>query len=147
MLQQIEITDSVARNLIPEVGTSLVASLVIFLFSLAFKRVRQFLFYKRHEFEFEYDSDFRGCEYDVQWEELRLTFEVGEVHNDYLSKVNLKRNSVNPGKLYERLEVSNKFIEIPDWDLQFKLHSIVRTKPQTGVKEYQIYFVLKRRRW
>jgi hypothetical protein len=135
------------QKLPSEIGISLLTTLIIFVISLVSKRVRQFLFYKRHEFEFEYDSDFRGCEYDVQWEELRLTFEVGEAHNDYLSNVVIKRNAVNPGKTYDKLPVSNGFEKIQEWNLHFKLYSIVRTKPQTGIKEYQIYFVLKRRRW
>jgi len=130
-----------------KVITSLLAALVLFLLGLLFKSVRHALLYKRHEFEFEYDSDFRGCEYDVQWEELRLTFQVGNVHNDYLENVTIKKNGVNPGKNYERLPVSNRFHEISEWNLHFKLVSIVRTRPQTGVKEYQIYIVIRRRRW
>ncbi|MDQ2770483.1 MAG: hypothetical protein M3Y54_08290 [Bacteroidota bacterium] len=147
MLLQIQQTaNEIIQQLPSKIGVSLLTTLIVFLLTLLSKQIRQFLFYKRHEFEFQYDSDFRGCEYDVQWEELRLTVEVGEVHNDYLSNVIVKRNAVNPGKTYEKLEVSNKFIQIPEWSLYFKLNSIVRTKPQSGVNEYQIYFVLKRRR-
>jgi hypothetical protein len=138
---------NVIQQLPSEIGISLITSLILFLTTLLFKRVRQFLFYKRHEFEFEYDSDFRGCEYDVQWEDLRLTFEIGEVHNDYLSNVIVKRNAANPGKSFDKLGVSNKYNEISDWRLHFKLNSIVRTKPQSGIREYQIYIILKRRRW
>jgi hypothetical protein len=130
-----------------EVLISVLTALVIFLFSLISKSIRYFLFYKRHEFEFEYDSDFRGCEYDVQWEDLRLTFRIGAAHNDYLENVTVKKNDVNPGKAYEKLPVSNRFNEIPEWKLQFKVLSIIRTKPQTGVKEFQIYIVIRRRRW
>lgn len=147
LLQIHETVSNIMEKLPSEVGTSLLTTVVIFTLTLLSKRIRQFLFYKRHEFEFEYDSDFRGCEYDVQWEDLRLTFEIGEVHNDYLSNVVLKRNAVNPGINYQKLPVSNKFEEILEWGLHFKLNSIVRTKPQMGVKEYRIYFVLKRRRW
>ena len=130
-----------------KVITSLLTALVLFLLGLLSKSIRHAVLYKRHEFEFEYDSDFRGCEYDVQWEELRLTFQVRSVHNDYLENVTIKRNDVNPGKTYDKLPVSNKFNEIPEWNLHFKLLSVVRTKPQTGLKEYQIYIVIRRRRW
>ncbi|HXU36219.1 MAG TPA: hypothetical protein VN937_07620 [Blastocatellia bacterium] len=130
-----------------KVVTSLLTALVLFLLSLLSKTIRHALLYKRHEFEFEYDSDFRGCEYDVQWEELRLTFQIGDVHNDHLENVIIKRNEVNPGKKYEKVEVSNNFNEISEWNLHFKLVSIIRTKPQTGLKEYQIYVVIRRRRW
>jgi hypothetical protein len=147
LLQIQQTANDIFQQLPIKIGVSLLTTLLIFLLTLLSKQVRQFLFYKRHQFEFEYGDDFRGCEYDVQWEGFRLTFEVGEVHNDYLSNVVIKRDAVNPGTAYEKLRVSNKFIEIPELSLHFKLNSIVRIKPQTGVKEFQIYFVLKRRRW
>ena len=143
---QITPTDA-AWQVASKVITSLLTALILFLLSLLSKSIRYALFYKRHEFDFEYDSHFRGCEYDVQWEDLRLTFEVGNEHNDHLENVKIKRNDVNPGKLYEKLEVSNKFNEIPEWNLHFKLVSVVRTKPKAGVNEYQIYIVIHRRRW
>jgi hypothetical protein len=139
-------TDAVWQ-VVPTIVTSLLTALVLFLLGLLSKSIRYALLYKRHEFEFEYDSDFRGCEYDVQWENLRLTFQVGSAHNDHLEKVTIKRNDVNPGKTFDKIEVKNKFDEIPEWNLHFKLVSIVRTKPQTGLKEYQIYLVIRRRRW
>jgi|SRR6185437_4371849 len=146
-LQNLLLPTDAAWQVASKVVTSLLAGLVLGLFSLLSKSIRHALFYKRHEFDFEYDGDFRGCEYDVQWEELRLTFHVGSAHNDHLENVILKRNDVNPGRKYEKLAVSNKFNEVPEWNLHFKLESIVRTKPQTGVREYQIYFVIRRRRW
>jgi hypothetical protein len=64
----------------------------------------------------------------------------------YLEKVTIKMNGVNPGKFYDEVPVSNKFTEIPEWNLHFKLVSIVRTKPHTGLREYQIYVVIRRPR-
>lgn len=122
-----------------EVGISLLTALIIFLLTLLSKQVRQFLFYKRHEFQFDYNSNFNGCEYDIQWEELRLTFELGGVHNEYLSNVFIKKNGENPGKSYPELKVSNKFIEIAEWKLFFKLSTVVRIKSKSGVKEFQIF--------
>lgn len=139
-------TDAVWQ-IVSQVIIALITASVLFLVSLFSKSIRYVLFYKRHEFKFEYDSDFRGCEYDVQWEDLRLTFQIGNVHNDYLENVIIKRNDVNPGKEYQKLPVSNEFNEIPEWNMHFKLLSIIRTKPQTGVKEYQIYIVIRRRKW
>lgn len=146
MYLEIISSDAVAQ-VASKVITSLLAGVVLFLFGLLSKSVRFLLFYKRHEFELEYDNSFRGCEYDIQWEDLRLTFQVGEVHNDHLSNVTIKRNAMNPGKTFSKLTVSEKFDEIPEWNFQFKLNSIIRTKPKADVTEYQVYLVIRRRRW
>ena len=109
-----------------KVLTSLIAGLVLFLLGLLFKSIRHAIFYKRHEFELEYDSDFRDCEYDIQWEALRVTIEVGAAHNDYLSNITIKRNSQNPGETFPVLKVSEQFHQISGYPLYVKLNSIVR---------------------
>jgi hypothetical protein len=126
---------------------SLTSTIVLLALSLISKSVRYTLLYKRHEYVFEYDSDFGGCEWDIQWEAVRLTIEVADVHNEYLEGVLIKRHGENPGKTYPALAVSNTFEMIPKWPLHFKVSSIVRTSPRKGVREYQVVFVIRRRRF
>lgn len=138
---------SLLRDAPGEFISSVLTTTLLVGLGLLWKPIRYAILYKRHEFEFEYDSDFRGCEWDVQWEGFRLTISVQDVHNEHLQGVLIKKQNENPGTRYDTLEVSDAFHRIPNWPLQFKVSSIVRTNPGTGVREYLVYFVIRRRRW
>lgn len=135
------------RTVPGEVLTSLVAAGILVLIGMLFRSVRNFVLYQLHEYEFEYDSDFQGCEWDVQWEGARVTIVVKDVHNEHLERVTIKKNGENPGQHYDVLRVSDRFHAVGDLPMQIKLSSIVRTKPGTGVREYTVFFVIRRRRW
>ncbi|HYT75578.1 MAG TPA: hypothetical protein VEL79_12560 [Vicinamibacterales bacterium] len=138
---------TVLQQLPDRVIESLLTGLVVAALALAFRSVRQFLLYRRHEFDFSYDPSWTSCEWDIQWEGFRLTIQAVGVHNDYIEQVIIKKQGANPGQTFARLEVSDAFHRVAGWPLYFKLNSITRARPSSGSKSYHLYFVLRRRRW
>src|SRR5262245_40871101 len=72
--------------------------------------IRYWLFYKTNRYEFEYDSDFKNCRWDIQWENQHLMIEVQKVHTDYLEKVKMVSNSIEPGHFVDVMPVSKDFV-------------------------------------
>lgn len=127
-------------------STLLTAALLAALAFLS-KTVRRAVFYKRHDFELKYSSASSGCEWDIQWENLRVTLQVASVHNDYLEGLTVKTNDVSPGTNFPNLKVAEAYVEIegrPRWLL--KLASIVRAKAN-GTRDYVIHINVLRPRW
>jgi hypothetical protein len=140
------VTD-VISGLPTSILTGLLSGSVIALLSLFFRSVRQVVFYKRHEFEFEFKPDWGDCEWDVQWEGLRVTFELSGVRKAYIKMLTVKVNGTGPGRTFEKLEVSEAFHHVAGWPLFFKLNSVARTRTASEKEMYRLYFVLRRRRW
>lgn len=91
------------------------ALLTTAILALAFlsKRVRQAVFYKRHDFELPSSSASSGVEWDIQWENLRVTLDVAKVHNDHLEGLKVKTNDVNPGITLSTMKVGEAYVQVP----------------------------------
>ncbi len=127
---------------------SLLTAFVIAMLGLTLHSVRQFLFYKRHEFDFIYDPNWEGCKWDIQWETFRVTIEASGVHNDHIEKLVIKKQDMEPGQRFAEFHPTDTFHQIDKWPLYFKLSSITRTspKPKTVSRSYRLNFVLKLKR-
>jgi hypothetical protein len=139
--------NKVLTDLPGDVLTSLIAAGILAALAATSRTVRTALFYARHEFELGYTSGWDSCEWDIQWEGFRLTVEAQGVHNDYIETVIIKKNGENPGVTIAPLKTSDSFQSIEGWPVQFKLNSIVRTRPVAGGRVYRLFFVFRRRRW
>ena len=138
----------ILRELPIRIVASVITGAVVAGVAMLSKTFRQALLYKRHEFVLEYDSDFLGCEWDIQWEGLRLTFNVGNVHNEHLERVVVKRNEANPGEPFDVINVGQNYEIKGRPPIHFRVDSIIRTRPEAGVREYKIFLTIRRpRRW
>lgn len=128
-----------------DVYTGIVTAIVLSIFTIALKPLREFLFYSTHRYLFWHDksSDTR-CTWDIQWEAERLTIDTGDVSNNYLSDVTLEWNKGIPHRK-PRWDVREVFVKPEDWPFQVKLESIVR-KTVGSDKTYNLHFVVRRRR-
>jgi hypothetical protein len=89
-----------------------------------------------------------ACEWDVQWEDLRVTIAAQAVHNDHVEGLTLKTQDKNPGDALGDVTPSDKLLAAsgpPKWFL--KLSTIVRA--MTGAaRTYTLYIVVFRsRKW
>lgn len=109
--------------------------------------IRHWLFYKINRYKFEYDSDFKDCRWDIQWENQHLMIDVEKVHADHLEKVKVVLNSIEPGHFIDVMSVSQDFIIPKKSYVHIKLDSIVKTKSINGIDEYMIYLIIRRRKW
>lgn len=127
---------------------ALAPALTLALLGLFSGPVRALLFFRRTEYDFDYDAQQGGAIWDIQWEDFRLTIKVGAVHNDHLEKVKFLKNKVEPGESLDVVKVSDKFPHLFDNDIQLKLNSVIRVLSQspTAPKRYVLRFVLRRRR-
>jgi hypothetical protein len=131
----------------PELMTSLLTAAIISLLAVASKTVRAAVFYTRHEVEFDYASGWDGCEWDVQWQGFRITIKAQGVSNDHIDRLEVIVYAEEPGEVFSPLRTSDNFHVLERWPLQFKLNSIVRTRPVAGDKVYRLFFVFRRHRW
>ena len=123
---------------------AVISASVLSLLTLLFASVRSFIFYKRVEYDFTYKRGSGSCEWDVQWEDFRLTIAAESVSNTHISKVVFRRNKrkdTNP----EDLEPSDKFLSLFDKEIQVKVNSIVR-RQQINDADYILRFVFRRRK-
>jgi hypothetical protein len=138
---------SVLADLPGRVILSLLTAAIVASLSLLSRSFRQIVFYKRHEFELDYDRAWKTCTWDIQWEGFRVTIEVAGVRRAFIKSVLIKVNGTDPGRQFDELEVSDTFHHIDRWPLSFKLYSIVREKHADDTKRYRLLWVLRRRRW
>jgi hypothetical protein len=139
--------DQIPGEILIAVATTLTVSLLALLFS----SVRNALFYKRVEYDFIYiKPNDRGlskeCQWDIQWEDYRLTVAVGDVSNDKLEEVTFIRNKGKQVK-FEVLVTSESFEPLFNKEIYFKINSIIRVSPPEGQTSYILRFVFRRRRW
>ena len=111
-------------------------------------RIRNWFLYDRTEFDFDYEDGEGSPTWDIQWEDLRLTIEAGEIHNDRIDKVRFLLNKLEPGEGPFDIQVSNQFHDYFRGRFQIKLHSVVRTKTRASVSpnRYQLRWVIRTRR-
>lgn len=139
-----QIFDSqIATNIIASVSTvGIVAAL-----ALALKPLRKVILYRTHEYVLGHRSTSERCVWDIQWERERLTIETKDVHNNYLESVTIRYLDEAPGVTFDHLNVSSDNLQTPkNWPIQIQLSSIVRTKSDED-REYQVHFIISRRRW
>ena len=135
----------ILQDILKAVAPAIVAAIVAFLSP----RIRTWFVYDRSEFDFDYDATEGQPTWDIQWEDLRLTIKVQEVHNDYVSGARFLMNSQEPGEDVGTIKVSNKFRELFDGRFAIKLHSIIRAKMKStssNVTRYRLRWVTRRRR-
>jgi hypothetical protein len=137
-----------AHEIIVGIITGLAGTLIIGLLGLLINPIRNALLYKRIEHDLEYVDNSGSCEWDIQWEDLRLTIKVSDVHNNYLENVVFTRNEHEHSNLIPSFPVKKTFQPFfSPKPIFIKLVSILRTKPKAGTTRYIIYFVLRKRRW
>ena len=136
--------DPILYDIIKAVAPAVIAAIL----ALLSPRIRNWFFYDRTEFDFDYKDDEGSPTWDIQWEDLRLTIQADKVHNDYLEKVRFLVNSKEPGEGPFDVPVSNQFRSYFRGRFQIKLHSVIRTKIRTGVSRnrYRLRWVIRRRR-
>lgn len=133
------------NELLQKVLISIATSITLASLSLLFESVRNALLYFRVQYDFEYEKDWGHCEWDINWEDYRLTFSADEVSNDRVDGVSFRRNK----KQTEKLDVmfpSDKFQPLFDKEIYAKINSIIRQSHQKGTL-YTLRLVLRRRRF
>src|SRR5262245_33431426 len=101
-----------------QVASALATAALLAGASLFSGAVRRIVFYKRHNFSLSGPRS--GADWDIQWDNLRVTIAAETVHNDHLEKVNIRTNNRSPGVDHARLEVSSSLIAVsgpPNWFL------------------------------
>jgi hypothetical protein len=127
---------------------SLLAAGIVLLVSLLFKRGRYFLFYRVRSYELKYHTGVCDCQWDIQWEDLRFTIKVKDVHNDYLENVIVLRNTTQPEVPLGNVGVSYDFRKIEKWPLQLRVNSIIRARClKNNETEYAVFLNIRRRIW
>jgi hypothetical protein len=134
-----------------EILIAVATTLTVSLLTLLFSSVRNALFYKRVEYDFIYtkpnDKNLSNeCQWDIQWEDYRLTVAVGDVSNDKLEVVTFIRNQGKQVK-FDILITSESFEPLFNKEIYFKINSIIRVRPPEGQRSYILRFVFRRRRW
>ncbi len=72
------------RDLPGRVILSLLTATIVGLVSLLSNAVRQAVFYKRHEFELDFDRAWKSCTWTFKWEGFRVTIEVAGVRRAFI---------------------------------------------------------------
>jgi hypothetical protein len=136
-------------EVLQKVLVSIATGLTLALLSLSFESVRNALLYYRVEYDLEYDKDSGPCEWDINWEDYRLTISVKDVSNDRLEEVTFRRNKKH-NQDFKEVFPSDKFQSLFDKEIYMKVNSIIRRSQTQGDKyiaKYFIRLVLRRRRW
>ena len=122
--------------------------IVVAVLGLITPQIRNAVFYKRAEYDFEYDKnvDILPCVWDIQWEGNRLTIEVAkDISNDKIEGVTFVKDEVPPGETVTLMRPSDSFRPLFDKELYVKLNSIIRFKSGGHGRKYTLRFVLRRK--
>lgn len=133
------------NDVLQKVLISIATSITLGGLALLFESVRNALFYFRVEYDFEYEKGWGACEWDINWEDYRLTLSVTDVSNDRLDGVSFKRNKKQTEK-FDELFPSDKFQPLFNKEVYAKVNSIIRRSQQRGTS-YTLRLVLRRRRF
>lgn len=110
-------------------------------------KVSYLLFYRVRVYELRYHKGDGECNWDIQWEDLRLTVIASEVHNDFLEKVSVSWNYQPPTQLGD-VRVCRDFKKVGDWPLQVRVNTILRARcPAIDKTEYSVFLHIRRKRW
>jgi hypothetical protein len=138
---------SASHSILIDILKATVPGIVVAVLGLLTPQIRNAVFYKRTEYDFEYlnDSNAGPCKWDIQWEGYRLTIKVEDISNDKIDGVTFIKDEVPPGETIMRMLPSEKFRPLFDKELYVKLNSIIRFTPSTGERKYILRFVLRRK--
>ena len=137
------VTNGFSGNVFSNIAATFLIGLVVW----SMIRFRDFIFFKRVEYELLYEGGSGSVEWDIQWEDERLTIKVTDVSNDYLAGVEFRRNKRAPTTIGE-LSCEDTFQPLFKGRIQMKLNSIVRRNIEASdQKDYLLRFVFRRRRW
>lgn len=130
-----------------KVVSSLLTAIAIGLLAFFSRSVQRVFLYKRHSFELPNLAGGSASEWDIQWEDLRVTLAVKQVHNTHVEELIVKTQDVSPGQKLGDVNPGESYHELagpPKWYL--KLASIVRTKAG-GSRAYSVNICILRPRW
>jgi len=140
---------SASQSMLIAILKAIVPGIVVALLGLITPQIRNAIFYKRTEYDFDYldDTNDGPCKWDIQWEGYRLTIKVDDISNDDIKGVTFIKDDVPPGETMSKMRPSEKFRPLFDKDLYVKLNSIIRFTPSPGKGErkYTLRFVLRRK--
>jgi hypothetical protein len=134
------------NEVLQKVIISVASTLALSLLTLLFSSVRTALFYKRVEYDFDYEGETGPCDWDIQWEDYRLTISADDVSNDFMHNVTFRRNKRRDEPV-GNLEAKERFIHLFGGEIQVKLNSIVRKMQKGQSNKYLLRFVIRRRRF
>lgn len=134
-----------------EILTAVATAATLALISLLSESIRTALFYKRVEYDLMYEKPLteaggRGCSWDIQWEDYRLTLKVDDISNNKLENVVFVRNE-GKNENFNIITASDRFTPLFGKEIYYKLNSIIRSTPPAGQKSYILRLVFRRRRW
>jgi hypothetical protein len=133
------------NDILQKVIIAVASTLTLSLLALFFSAVRNALFYKRVEYDFDYEAKTGHCDWDIQWDDYRLTISADDVSNDVVHNVVIRRNKRRDEPL-GNLEAKDDFSSLFAGEIQFKLNSIVRKMQSGHANKYLLRFVFRRRR-
>lgn len=151
-----ETQPTVERAILIDILKAIVPGLVVALLGLLSPQIRNLIFYKRTEYDFEFVkvADKSSGIWDIQWEGYRLTIKIDDISNDKIEGVTfIKENAEEtfvkglekPTETCSRMKPSEKFQPLFDKELYVKLNTIIRFKPIAGETKYILRFVLRRK--
>lgn len=145
LLQAAQLTPE--RSILIDILKAVVPGLVVAIFGLLTPQIRNAVFYRRTEYDFEYlDKTNAGpCKWDIQWEKIRLTIKVDDISNNRIDGVTFLKDEVPHGAPLAKMYPSEKFQSLFDKELYVKLNSIIRFTPSSGERKYILRFVLRRK--
>ena len=137
----------VERSIFLDILKAVLPGIVVAVIGLLTPQIRNALFYKRTEYDFEYfkDSDSKPSIWDIHWEGRRLTIKVEDISNDKIDGVTFTKDEKMGSETIPRMIPSEKFQPLFDKELYVKLNSIIRFTPATGDRRYILRFVIRRK--
>jgi len=137
----------VERSIFIDILKAVLPGIVVAVIGLLTPQIRNAIFYKRTEYDFEYlkDSDSKPSIWDIHWEGRRLTIKVGDISNDKIDDVIFIKDEKMASQSIDRMVPSEKFQPLFDKELYVKLNSIIRYTPATGERKYILRFVIRRK--
>jgi len=144
-MQNESVQSVVQSEVLTKVLISVISTVTLAALSLLFESVRNALFYYRVEYELNYKKNTGLCEWDINWEDYRLTLVVADVSNDKLKGVKFIRNERQTEE-EAAVFVSEKFKPLFNKEVFYKIRSIVRKKQEEKCS-YSIKLVLRRKRF
>lgn len=133
------------NDILQKVIIAVASTVTLSLLALFFSAVRNALFYKRVEYDFDYEAKTGHCDWDIQWDDYRLTISADDVSNDAMHNVIIRRNKRRDEPIGE-LEAKDDFMSLFGGEIQFKLSSIVRKMQSGHNNKYLLKFAFRRRR-
>lgn len=135
-----------------KIAVSVISTVAVAAITLLFKSVRNFIFYRRAEYDLIAQRKFRESpfrrQWSINWENNRLDLEAGDISNNEITEVSFK-NAVGKVHSEKTMHPSDRFIDMFDGALGVKVDSIVRlNRPSdSDLAIYTLRLVIRRKRW